>query len=304
MRHAFSSHLPELADPPYAMHAMLFVFCWLSAITLGASSANLRREHVRSTLHAMTVLARDLRSPLGVIASIADKLERDAINLKDERNFRTTVDRLGAQVHKLARLMNHQIDTHVSNASLMQVSHRDERVSAYEVLNEVIGRFPYASTMERTSICLIVESDFVFRSSFSQFAQGLDNILKNSFKALHKKSVKLEPGDLTILVRCDGLNGFIEIRDSGQGIPKNLIERVFEPFFTTSESSGLGLGLTYTERIVQLANGRISVDSIWGEGTVVTIQVPRAAPAARKAQPPHFGLKPMDGEASRRQQLL
>jgi len=74
-----------------------------------------------------------------------------------------------------------------------------------------------------------------------------------------------------VRVSCEAVR--IEIADTGCGIPKDLLERIFEPFVTTKHG-GTGLGLSITYRIVQKHNGTIEVESKEGKGTKFIIKLP------------------------------
>jgi signal transduction histidine kinase len=63
----------------------------------------------------------------------------------------------------------------------------------------------------------------------------------------------------------------IKIKDNGEGIPPDVMSRLFTPFYTTKGSIGTGLGLCTTMKIVEENNGKISVESTLGEGTTFTI---------------------------------
>jgi signal transduction histidine kinase len=66
---------------------------------------------------------------------------------------------------------------------------------------------------------------------------------------------------------------FVKISDTGPGIPSDLINRIFDPFFSTkSEKGGTGLGLSIAKRIIRENNGRIEVTS--EKGTTFTITLP------------------------------
>ena len=76
----------------------------------------------------------------------------------------------------------------------------------------------------------------------------------------------------------------VEVRDTGHGIPANLLPRIFEPFFTTKTAGkGTGLGLPIAARIVDAHRGTISVKPIKGGGTVFTVRLPAFRPDHKRA---------------------
>jgi len=83
----------------------------------------------------------------------------------------------------------------------------------------------------------------------------------------------------------------LRVRDEGSGIAPQHLGRIFEPYFTTKEFGdevrGFGLGLTISQRIVDLHHGLIAVESELGSGTLVTVDLPLTQPAAtHPASPP------------------
>src|SRR3546814_8514504 len=70
----------------------------------------------------------------------------------------------------------------------------------------------------------------------------------------------------------------ITVSDTGAGIPEHVIDRVLEPFFTTKDvGKGTGLGLSQIYGFVRQSRGELSIDSVEGEGTTVTLFLPRHA---------------------------
>jgi signal transduction histidine kinase len=89
-----------------------------------------------------------------------------------------------------------------------------------------------------------------------------------------------EGGTLTLRVaKVEGGAVRIEVTDTGPGMPDEVRERVFDPFYTTTPpgSGSKGLGLTLVQRVVTEHKGRIVLDSAAGKGTTVTLYFPGAA---------------------------
>jgi len=105
------------------------------------------------------------------------------------------------------------------------------------------------------------------------------NILTNASEAIGKD------GRVWVKTWTDEGEGLlhIEIKDSGGGIPKDKISRIFTPFYTTKEA-GSGLGLAFVHRIVRDHGGNISVTSTRGKGSTFTITLP-AYPLEEPVQP-------------------
>jgi len=102
-----------------------------------------------------------------------------------------------------------------------------------------------------------------------ELSQVFINLIKNACDAMDGKGV------LSIRTRLDDSNIQIEIEDSGPGIPAEILDRIFFPFFTTkSAGKGTGLGLAVSSDIVQRCGGTISVRSEMSRGTTFTVQFP------------------------------
>jgi signal transduction histidine kinase len=100
-----------------------------------------------------------------------------------------------------------------------------------------------------------------------QLKQVFLNLLQNAMDAINGV------GQIRIALQSNGLSAEIEFRDSGPGIPPEMIEKIFDPFFTT-KPEGTGLGLAITKNIIQEHGGEIGVRSETGEGTCFLLRLP------------------------------
>lgn len=99
--------------------------------------------------------------------------------------------------------------------------------------------------------------------------QAFLNVISNAIQSIHEKG--------TIIIETDEKNGYVYVKiiDTGCGISSAILNRIFEPFYTTkAPGEGTGLGLAITNEIINEAKGTISVKSELNKGTIVTIQLP------------------------------
>lgn len=114
--------------------------------------------------------------------------------------------------------------------------------------------------------------------------QVLINLLVNALQAIWPGSA--DGNEIRVRTGWEGGNAFIEVEDTGEGIPAENIERIFEPFFTTKPAGvGTGIGLAICREIVQGYGGQIRVRSQVGKGSAFTVLLPArkglaAAPGA------------------------
>ncbi len=111
--------------------------------------------------------------------------------------------------------------------------------------------------------------------------QILDNLIDNAIKYTP------EGGSVVVGCRLEDDAVTLEVADSGIGIPRDDLPRVFERFYRVDkarsrELGGTGLGLSIVKHLVQSIGGQISVDSRVGAGSKFTVQLPRHAPAAAR----------------------
>ena len=141
-------------------------------------------------------------------------------------------------------------------------------------------------TAEANSLTLGLQSaaeEFVIVGDSERVQQIVNNLLSNALKFTP------EGGSITVQLERDGDNALIRVTDSGQGINKEFLPRVFERYkqannSTTNRKGGLGLGLAIVKHLVELHGGTISVQSEGeGKGSIFTVQFPIAQSAVLSA---------------------
>ena len=104
------------------------------------------------------------------------------------------------------------------------------------------------------------------------------NLINNAFYAVTERKKKSETGyDPIVSISTRQENGtiLINVKDNGMGIPRQVLDKIFQPFFTTKPTGqGTGLGLSLSYDIVKAHGGEIVVETTEGEGTSFRIQLP------------------------------
>lgn len=267
-----------IAEHQYKIDAAVLGFSWAAALGLGFSSANLRREHLKHTLATVGIMAHELRTPLATMSLIGEAMMADARTQIPGTTTKLN-ERLAQRLQVLVHNMNHQIDTQIINARLLNLPSHKERVQAGVLIRSIIADYPYRSAQERACVLLQVRQDFTFEFSAALFSQVMDNLIKNALKALAAADVPVQHGDLVIEVGIWQGRGRVTVTDQGVGIAPHLQTHIFEAFFSTDRGTGHGLGLAFCRRAVQGADGSIDVYSEPDNGATFTINLPILGPA-------------------------
>lgn len=204
-------------------------------------------------------VAHELRNPLGVIQLAAYNLKNEKTDLANNRHL--------ANIEKKVWEGNRIIDDLLSY-SRIKIPHY-EKIALLNMLDEWVAtaqnKFPdKAVTIEKVydhGVDLIEADEHQIREVFF-------NILNNAFQAFIKPG-----GKITLSVQRQTDNVAVSVQDTGIGIPKEDINKVFDPFFTR-KSKGTGLGLAICNELVALHQGTIAINSEQGSGTTVRVTLP------------------------------
>ncbi|HKR00676.1 MAG TPA: PAS domain S-box protein [Pyrinomonadaceae bacterium] len=154
--------------------------------------------------------------------------------------------------------------------------------------------------------------DVEIQAACPYYVLGSASELREVFVNLIVNAVDAMPLGGRLHISCEQANGLVSLRftDTGLGMPEEVRERIFEPFYTTKGAQGTGLGLAVSYGIIERHEGRISVESEVGSGTTFKIELPAADAAAASERKPlplteaeSLGVLVIDDEAFVRETL-
>jgi signal transduction histidine kinase len=209
-------------------------------------------------------MAHEIRNPLAAIVN-ATALLTDAAGLTpDERA--TTLAAIRTEARRLNRILSDFL--HFARPQAPRRAPADLR----DVVEHVSGLIRDGrSRASRVDVKVAVDPT-VPRFAFDrdQITQVLWNVVLNGVEAMNGR------GRLSLEVARQNADVALAISDTGPGIPRERLPRLFEPFYS-DKPNGTGLGLAIAERIVAAHGGRIEIDSELGRGTRVTLLFPLEA---------------------------
>jgi len=216
-----------------------------------------RRERFARMGEMGATLAHEIRNPLAGIKGYAQVIERRPA---EQRNA-GFAGRIIAETVRLEQLVSELL------AYAGTESYKMSPVDVGLVIDSAVSLI--RKEAEQLHVALEIGRTDGIRVSGSRdkLGQVLLNLLKNSLQAMPRG------GELHIAAESSGGNVVLDVTDSGEGIRADDLPRVFNPFFTT-KTRGSGIGLALCKKIVEEHKGRISISSVPGQGTSVTVILP------------------------------
>lgn len=227
---------------------------------------SVRRDFVANVSH-------ELRTPVAVIKGYAETLLDGALDDSAEQS-RRFVEIIGHHAERLSNLISDIL-------TLSRLEGRDAGVKLLPLdIGVVVGKVRMLMEDHARGKGISLQ---VFSAENLPFVAGDQGQLEQVLLNLLDNAVKYTPdgGRITITVRPETGRIAIAVADTGSGIPRKDLSRIFERFYRVDEGrsreqGGTGLGLAIVKHIVQLHDGEIKVDSEPGEGSVFTLYLKTA----------------------------
>jgi signal transduction histidine kinase len=262
-------------------------------------TADLVLTHKMESLEMVAAgLAHEINNPLNYLKNALGRVRLDAEKVLAlcavartrplEEAEEVQVARLDARLHELLGVADSGVRRIGSTVELMsrygRAGYKRELVphDAWDAARTVVG-IVLPATGRKVKVDLDLDGEGTLECVPDEFNQVLSNLVQNAIEAVPE-----ETGWVRVRGRVDGDHLIVSVKDNGPGMPQEVVQRLFTPFFTTKgPGQGVGLGLTITRRVVQSLGGTLQVSSLVGQGTEFVARLPRTQP--RRAAPPLAG---------------
>jgi two-component system sensor histidine kinase HydH len=264
-------------DARFQLYSVLVVISFLTIITVLFMILSRKREELEKVLiekeklsligEMATILAHEIRNPLGSIKGFAQYLREQARGEKMQDK--------GLAIQYLDIIISESKRIETLTGDLLIYAKQDEvkreRFGLRDIVQEVLSSLDIPP---RISLHVDVTGDEVLFSDRTKMRQIVTNLLLNAVDSIE------ESGTIQVRARKDREGITLQIIDTGTGIAQEAIGRIFKPFYTT-KAKGTGLGLSIVERFTKALGGRIRVESTLGNGSTFSVTMPEDGILAR-----------------------
>ena len=228
----------------------------------------LEAEHLASLGKIVEEIAHQIRNPIVSIGGFTQRLLKPSLASQKREFYLEQV----VQETKRLETMIQRVEEYVL---IPRPTFRREKIQ--EVVDAALQVFSKVATEKGVYINLgtgalkgegsaFIDKDLVIKA--------LSHILENGLEAMKRMPADKERATLNVAILGDEETVRISISDNGEGIAKENLGRVFDPFFSTHPDR-VGFGLTFAKSVVEEQGGKIWVESESGKGTAITISFPR-----------------------------
>jgi signal transduction histidine kinase len=214
----------------------------------------------------VALVAHELRHPLAAI-EVALPLLLEAPQPESRRKAGRVIER---QVAYLRRLVNDLLDAERARRGDLRLETRD--LDLRSVVIDAVNAFRVRAQQGGVNISQsLPPKPIVVKGDPVRLQQVLANLVDNAVKHTPRG------GSIGVRLEQRPSEAVLSVRDTGEGIPADVLPHLFEPFQHHGNGGGLGIGLNVARRLVELHGGRIRAESAGaGKGAVFVIALPRA----------------------------
>lgn len=218
---------------------------------------NMMEERINTIEELAAMIGHDLRNPLTGITSATYYLRKKYGALMDEKG-QDMLEVIAKEIEYSNKIINDLLE--YSKAIKLDLKETNPKSAVTAALSHI--DFP-----KNVQLIDLTENTPTIKIDVDRMKRAFINLIKNAVDAMP------DGGKLTITSEKANDKVKIAFADTGMGISKENLKKLFGPLFTT-KAKGMGLGLAICKRVVEAHGGTISVESVVGKGTVFTIIIP------------------------------
>lgn len=290
LQYVFDENIPLVYTVATMM--LVFTFFYMEApnyrqlISAHAETEQARREAEASMQRAtlanktksnfLASTSHEIRTPMNAILGMNDMIINELGMTNDEESKEAAHD-IKRAGNYLLTLVNNILDISKIEAGKMDLYESDYHL--WDVLWECQGYAIHKLGSKDVKFTLDVDDDMPehLHGDVLRLKQALANVLDNAVKYTKRGSVTLR---VSTSLEGSEMKLSFAVQDTGLGMKEQDMTKIFEPFervniLETRNILGAGLGLTLVKNIIDIMNGEIKIDSVYGEGTTVTLTVPQ-----------------------------
>ncbi|MDH4618326.1 transporter substrate-binding domain-containing protein [Brevibacillus sp. AY1] len=219
------------------------------------------QEKMRALGQLIAGIAHEMRNPLTAIKAFIEILPKKM----DDPRFRSELLRyVPEEMERLNRIVEDLLDYSRTRPKQMQ------SIRVKELVQSVLVLFTRRIESERIGVTVQVSEKLQVLVDRGRMKQVLINLVMNAIEAMAASS------DKQLVIRAEERAGeiWITVRDTGEGMQEEQLQRLFEPFHT-SKTQGIGLGLYISQKIMWEHGAMMEVSSTPGHGTSFTLRMPQ-----------------------------
>jgi signal transduction histidine kinase len=212
-------------------------------------------------------VSHELKTPLAVMGNYATMLQRPGITEEEMNEYAKAISEAA---RKLAQLITNILK--LNKLENQQIFPQPKEFDLGEQLCESLLGFEDAWEAKKLEIETDIEDDIRINSDPELLSLVWNNLISNA--------VKFTPdgGTIGLTLKTQGSSVIVQVRDTGCGIKPETGMHIFEKFYqgdTSHATQGNGLGLALVKRVVDILNGEIGVQSVYGQGSTFTVSFKR-----------------------------
>lgn len=216
-----------------------------------------RAEKLSAVGELASGIAHEIRNPLGIIKTIAQTINSDI----EDDEIREGLDIIIHEINRANMVIKGLLDFAKPDI------HQKKNHSIDKLISEVLLITKKYTQQHNVKVNYIVKDSKNILVDVDKLKQAFINIILNAVQAMP------EGGNFDVELSTKDEFIKISFKDTGIGIPEDIIEKIFDPFYTTKDT-GTGLGLAITHRIIEEHKGYIEINSELGKGSEINIYLP------------------------------